>query len=148
MGLTRHRIAALICACLVTPGAGLAAEYMHCYLREAPDDAPISSQYNVSALPSAVGVASLRHACGIDTTTDAAQLDAIVAAGECSPESEIAGFVRETFAVAPDELRAGYVSESSEEMMTRLCKVAATCEPTAHGYSDACQAAIDAAMDE
>ena len=131
---------------LATPVA--AVEYMHCYLREAPSDAPLSTGPNLSGLIEALQVASLKHACGVDTATDQEMLNAIIARGQCSPDSEISGYVSETFAFEPDVLMADFTAQTSETMMVKLCEAIQQCEPGTEGYSEACEAGIDAAMGE
>ena len=131
---------------LLLSGPAAADEYAHCYLRDAPADAPVSTGPNVSGLLSALQIATLRHACGADTTADQALLNGIVARGECSPESEIAGYVAATFQDPSEFMYEQLKSESSEEVMTRLCTATDACEAGENGYDDACKAAIDAAL--
>ena len=134
---------ALIC---LTATPALSAEYMHCYLGEGPADAVPSSEYNLSNLMEPLFVASLRHACGTDTSADQQMLDAMVEAGQCSPESEISGFVRETFLMPPADALAALEAEASKDIVERLCEVAKSCTPEEGGYDQACLPAIDAAM--
>lgn len=134
---------------LLSATPALSAEYMHCYLRDAPAEAVPSSEYNLSNLMEPLSVASLRHACGADTSADQKMLDAMVAAGQCSPESEISGFVRETFLMPPDEVLAQLEAESSKDVVAKLCAVVGeSCTPGEAGYDAACGPAIDAAMVE
>ena len=136
----------LLFSVLATPVS--AAEYMHCYLREAPEDAPLSTGPNLSGLMGALQIASLKHACGAETAADQDMLNAIVARGECSPESEIAGYVSETFAFEPDVLMADFTAQTSEAMMGKLCEATKQCDPGSDGYTETCRAGIDAAMEE
>lgn len=139
-------IRALAILCLTATPA-ISTEYMHCYLGEGPEDAVPSSEYNLSNLMEPLFVASLRHACGSDTSADQKMLDAMVAAGQCSPESEISGFVRETFLLPPADILAELEADSSKEDVAALCEIVEeSCTPGEVGYDEACVPAIDAAM--
>ncbi len=133
-------------ALALTAAPAQAAEYMHCYLRDAPAEAQPSSQYNVSGMIDAVQVAHVKHACGTATQEDRDVLDRIVAAGQCSPESEIAGFARETFDIPVEAAAEGLKAESSEAIFERLCAATDACVAGDLGYDDACLAGLDAAI--
>lgn len=141
-----RRFAGWIVAMLLAATPVSAAEFMHCYLREAPADAPASSTANVSGLLPALQIASLKHACEADTAADQEMLNGLVAAGQCSPESEIAGFVRETFEISPEAAAEDLKTQSSQEVLARLCTAVESCAAGDNGYSDTCQAAIGAAI--
>lgn len=135
-----------IALCTLTTTAS-AAEYMHCYLRDAPSDAPVSSEYNVSALLHNAMIAEVRYACGSPVDTELGVLKAIVAAGHCSPDSEIAGFVREGFDMPAEEIRAGLVAESSAKKVDSLCEIALACEAANEGYPEQCADDIFTALE-
>ncbi len=144
--LCAHAVASAFVASCLSANPVSAAEFMHCYLREAPDDAPISSEFNVSGLVDALPIAALKHACGAETGPDKALLESIVSAGKCSPESEISGYVAETFEFSPEELAADMISQSSPEVFADVCEAVSICTPGDAGYDEACNAAIDSAM--
>jgi hypothetical protein len=124
-----------------------AAEYMHCFLREAPDDAPASSEYDVSALAPALPTASVKHARGLATEADVAMLETIVADGGCAPDSEIAAFLRETFEPSPEASLAALEAQSSEAVMARVFTAVEICAAGEAGYDADCGAAVRAAME-
>lgn len=125
-----------------------AAEYLHCYLRDGPVGAPTASDLgpNVSALFPNLQIATLKNACGLAGEGDRAMLMGIVEAGGCTEESEIAGYVRETFDMNTEAARAELGGDVPEEMMEALCAAARACDPRAAGYDDACLAGVAAAV--
>lgn len=123
-------------------------EFMHCYLHEAPADAPVSTSQNVSGMLFLVQVASLRHACGFDTSKDEMALANRVSDGGCSASSEIAEFAAETFDLNAETERQALLEEAGgdSDLIDSLCKAVELCVPGRAGYDDECEARLESVM--
>ena len=128
-------------AALVLMAPPLAAQEMaHCYTREAPADAPMTTvtPAPMSGFRDVLAIATTRRACGLGD--DTALVEARIAKADCSPSSEIAAFSNEYMSQPPEDLRAELVSflNLDEARFTAFCEALAPCEPGAEGYSEAC----------
>ncbi len=133
---------------LFGPGASAAQTYLHCYIGDAPPDAMISTDRNLSGFLTSIQIASLRHGCSLDTGEDKAMLDRRLSAAGCGPTSEVAAFAADTFAPTPAETLAQLRKDSggNTALITRLCEAAASCAPGDQDYGPECEAGIAAAM--
>lgn len=142
MSFSRSIIAA---ACVTLPTTVTAQELMHCYVGEAPDDAPISSTQNLSPMLDALQVAFVRHACGQSTADDIAMFERIIAAGGCSPDSEASKFALETFDFSQEETLGALKQDAGDDaVVDALCNASANCTPGDIGYGEDCKARLDA----
>ncbi|MEO0622682.1 MAG: hypothetical protein AAFU49_07265 [Pseudomonadota bacterium] len=139
-------VALLGASLLASPGA--AVEPAHCYLGEPPADAPLTttSPPPMMGFLDMLDVVTALHACGTEMDVHRTALDTERRGGGCSDSSEIAGWTDEKFAVSPDALRAVIIEEfaMTESAFEDWCRTLSVCEPTADGYSEACNAAFEA----
>ena len=134
---------------VLLPIASAAQDYVHCYIGEAPADAPVSTTENLQGFLPTVQITTLRHGCGHATADDKAMLANLVAKGGCSTESDAFTFAMSTFLDSPAETLAWRKEDAGDEaLMASLCSVSAACTPGDVGYGSDCQAKIADAMVE
>lgn len=139
-------IASLVCAGPVT-----AAEYMYCYVAEAPADAKVStvSPPPMEAFSEYLGVAAIRHACGTDTTIDRQLMQRELETAECSETSEIALYAGELMSTPSQALADIYSKQLKMDAdgFAALCASLSSCEPDAEtAYASACFEALKTAV--
>ena len=128
----------------------MAAEMAHCYLGEAPADAPMTTQSPApfSGFQPDLQLAAARTACNHDTAPDRTYIDARVARAQCSSQSEIAGYVQNILSVDQAALATEMKNMMGldDDRFRVLCAQLETCAPNAEtGYADACNASMKAA---
>jgi hypothetical protein len=128
-----------------------AAEYMYCYVGEAPEDAKVStaSPPPMEAFSEFLGVAVIRHACGVDTMIDRQLMQRELETAECSESSEIALYAGELLSTPPEALAEIYAKQlkMNADGFAAFCGSLSSCEPDADtAYAPACFEALKKAV--
>ena len=128
-----------------------AAEYMYCYVGEAPEDAKVStaSPPPMEAFSEYLGVAAIRHACGADTMIDRKLMQRELETAECSETSEIALYAGELMSTPSDALADIYAQQlkMDAEGFAAFCASLSSCEPDADtAYAPDCFEALKQAL--
>ena len=138
----------LACAIALSPLPSFAAEYAHCYVGEAPADAPLSPEQNITGLLFTVQVANVRHACGSATEADRAIITQRISEGGCSESSQVSVFALEVLDGPAEDARAMVMTDAGgkEGLFNRICAAAAKCVPGTNSYDENCESEIRNAM--
>ncbi len=139
------RRAALFTALLIYAPAANAVEPVHCYLGEAPSDAPMSTAQPapMSGYRTKLQAAAAIKGCAGEHTAAEIALAAQREAAGCSEVSEIAGYTQEFMSQPAEELLAGFSGQLGldGEAQSAWCDaVEASC---GNGdYGEACSKAL------
>ena len=102
----------IIAALLVLPLPALGAEYAHCYVGDAPEGAKVAEGPNpLDGFGDTLSVASIRNACGADTTIEKSVLAGELERAQCSDTSPIATRTIEMITAESDVLAVGYQAQ-------------------------------------
>jgi len=141
----------VIAALVLLPLPALGAEYAHCYVGNAPEGAKVFEGSNpLDGFGNTLGVASIRNACGADTTVEKGVLAMALEGAQCSETSPIATRTIEMITAESETLAVGYQAQLGLDDVgfAAFCTAIEPCE-MAEGdthYTPACFESIEKAL--